>query len=151
MSFDPEFGPALAVAGLGAILDIRVRRLPNWLCALLALSAVGGLVALQGASALPSSLLHAAIVLIFGMALFKAGMIGAGDAKFYAAAAAGLPLAEALPFLGWTSVVGLALLLAMVAGRLLRPGEQESSILKGWSVPYGVAIAGGFGLTVAVS
>jgi prepilin peptidase CpaA len=151
MSFEPAIGPALAVAGLGAILDIRDRRLPNWLCALLALCAIGGLVVLQGVSAVPQSLLHAAIALLVGMLLFRAGMIGAGDAKFYSAAAAGLPLAKALPFLGWTSVVGLVLLLAMVAWRVVRPAERKGSLLNGWSVPYGVAIAGGFALTLAAA
>jgi prepilin peptidase CpaA len=151
MTFESALGPALIVAALGAFLDIRSRRLPNWLCALLALCAIGGLVAAHGPSALPSSLLHAAIALVAGMALFRAGMIGAGDAKFYTAAAAGLPLAKALPFLGWTSAVGFALLLAMVVSRFALPAAPKGSLLKGWSVPYGVAIAGGFALTLTVS
>ena len=148
MNFDPALGPALAVAGLGAVLDIRDRRLPNWLCAVLAMAAVGGLVAVQGLSALPSSLLHAAIALIGGMVLFKLRMIGAGDAKFYAAAAGGLPLGQALPFLGWTSVAGFALLLVMAVSRLIRPAKDERPAFKGWSVPYGVAIFGGFVFTL---
>jgi prepilin peptidase CpaA len=99
-------------------------------------------------SPLPWSLLHASIALVAGMALFKFGMIGAGDAKFYAAAAAGIPLDKALTFLGWTSAAGLALLFAMVLARLVRPGSRKLSSLRGWSVPYGVAIFGGFALTL---
>jgi prepilin peptidase CpaA len=151
MNFDPAFAPALVVAGIGAALDIRDRRLPNWLCAVLAISAAGGLVALEGAAALPSSLLHASIALIAGMILFKLRMVGAGDAKFYAAAAAGLPLGEALPFLGWTSAAGLVLLIVMAMGRLARPVSERDAVAKGWSVPYGVAIFGGLALALTVS
>lgn len=149
MSFDPVFGPALLVAGLGAALDIKDRRLPNWLCAFLALAAAGGLVASEGVPSLPWSLLHTAIALVAGMVLFKLGMIGAGDAKFYAAAAAAIPLDKALTYLGWTSAAGLALLVVMVLARLVRPGSRKLSNLRGWSVPYGVAIFGGFVLTLA--
>ena len=148
MNLDPAFGPALAAAGIGAVYDIKYRRLPNWLCAFLAIAAAGGLASFEGLKALPSSLLHASIALIAGMVLFKLRMVGAGDAKFYAAAAAGFPLAQALPFLGWTSVAGLAVLLVMMAGRLARPASRQGAVLGGWSVPYGVAIACGFALTL---
>lgn len=146
MSLAPFLWPALAIAGLGAVLDVKDRRLPNWLCGALAAASVGGLL-LSGQQALvPEALLHAAAALVVGLVLFRLGAIGGGDAKFYAAAACALPLPAALPFLGWTSVVGLFLLMGMVLGRLAFGPKSLS--LKGWSVPYGVAIAGGFALTL---
>ena len=141
MNLDPVFVPAAAVAAAGAVLDVRNKRLPNWLCGLLAVAAAGGLYFAEGTGALPGAALHGVAALIVGMILFRLGMVGGGDAKFYAAAALGLPLAFALPFLGWTSLAGLLLLMAMVVRRVFAGG---SASLKGWDVPYGVAIAAGF-------
>jgi prepilin peptidase CpaA len=135
------FAPAAVLAAAGAFLDIRTRRLPNWLCAGLAVLAAAGLALSQGSDALPSAGLHALIALVAGMLLFRAGMIGGGDAKFYAAAACGIPLSQALPLLGWTSAAGLVLWLAMLTARSI---AKRSLALKGWDLPYGVAIFAGF-------
>ncbi|MXP41611.1 peptidase A24 [Altererythrobacter soli] len=148
MSFAFALLPAAVLAAAGAYLDIRHRRLPNRLCAALAVAAAAGLALSAGAGALPWALLHAAIALVIGMLLFALGAIGGGDAKFYAAAALAIPaspVAGPLALLGWTSAAGLVLLITMAVGRRMlgRPG----SFLKGWEVPYGVAIAAGFLLT----
>ena len=148
---DAVLWPALAAAGLGAVLDAKDRRLPNWLCAILAVTAAAGFALAQGAGALPWALLHATIALIVGMALFRFRIIGGGDAKFYAAAACAIPLTEALYFLGWTSAAGMALLLVMAIGRRFLKSSQGTPILRGWEVPYGVAIFAGFALTLFVS
>lgn len=137
--------PAAAIAAAGAFLDIRDMRLPNWLCAALAVAAAAGLALSQGTAPLPGALLHAVIALLAGMLLFRLGAIGGGDAKFYAAAALAIPASPVtgpLALLGWTSAAGLVLLIAMATGRRMlgRPG----GLLKGWAVPYGVAIAAGF-------
>ncbi len=148
---DLAFAPALLLAGWGAFLDIRERRLPNWLCASLAVAAAGGLVFSEGVEPLPWALLHGLIALIVGMALFAAGMIGGGDAKFYAAAALSVPatsLPIALELLGWTSLAGLILLLIMMIWRRTRSAPESRSLFKGWEVPYGVAIAAGLWLTI---
>src|SRR5688572_23319606 len=149
MTPDLALWPVLAFAGVGAMLDIRERRLPNWLCAALAVAGTGGLAATAGPAAVPSALLHAALALIAGMAWFRLGAIGGGDAKFYAAAACALPLDKALPLLGWTSAAGLGLLLVMAVRRRIAgvsPGGIRS--LRGWEVPYGVAITLGLALTI---
>jgi prepilin peptidase CpaA len=151
MIIDMALWPALAAAGLGALLDAKDRLLPNWLCAVLAVVAAGGLVLAEGSGAFPSALLHASIALIVGMILFRFRIIGGGDAKFYAAAALAVPLGDALYFLGWTSAAGLVLLLGMVIGRRFLPSTRGGPVLRGWEVPYGVAIAAGFALTLAAS
>lgn len=138
--------PALALAAAGAITDIRSRRIPNLLCIALAVVGIATLALSAGVGALPWSLLIALVAVLTGMALFAAGMIGGGDAKFYAAAACGLPSQEWYHFLGWVSLSGLLLLFVMaisrrIAGKkVFKHGE--------WSVPYGVAIFAGFVLTV---
>lgn len=146
---DPAFWPALAAAGLGAFFDIKERRLPNWLCAVLVVAGIGGLAVAAGLAAVPWALLHGALALIAGMLLFRLGAIGGGDAKFYAAAACALPLEKALPLIGWTSAAGLGLLAVMlVRRRITGVSPKGASLLRGWEVPYGVAIAGGFLLTL---
>jgi Flp pilus assembly protein protease CpaA len=75
-------------------------------------------------------------------------MIGGGDAKFYAAAALGIPFSEALPMLFWTSIGGLGLLLALMVifafkRRIGGPRDKKGRVM----VPYGVAIFIGFVVT----
>src|SRR5690606_7702139 len=106
-----------AAAGLGAFLDLRDRRLPNWLCAVLAVAAAGGLAYSAGFETLAWAFLHAVLALAVGMVLFRFGAIGGGDAKFYAAAACAVPFGQALVLLGWTSVVGLGLIVVMLLMR----------------------------------
>jgi len=151
MTPDPALWPALAAAGLGAFLDLRDRRLPNWLCAVLAVAAAGGLAYSAGFETLAWAFLHAVLALAVGMVLFRFGAIGGGDAKFYAAAACAVPFGQALVLLGWTSVVGLGLIVVMLLMRAAKRGGKDALALRGWSVPYGVAIFGGFVLTTFVT
>jgi prepilin peptidase CpaA len=150
MTPDPALWPALAVAGIGALLDIKSRRLPNWLCAALAVAAAGGLEYSAGLEILGWAFVHAVLALAIGMVLFRLGVIGGGDAKFYSAAACAVPLNQALPLLGWTSVVGLGLIIVMLVVRAVKRGREDALVLRGWSVPYGVAIFGGFALVNSV-
>lgn len=145
MSLSAWYWLCLAIGAVGAVWDIGWRKLPNLLCLALAAAGLTAVWQVLGVAALPSSLAHAALALIAGMLLFRLGVIGGGDAKFYAAAACALPLGRALPFLGWTSVSGLALLLVMMATRL---AMKKPAAPKGWSVPYGVAIYGGLAITL---
>lgn len=142
-------GGLLALASLvllaiiGAYLDVRYRRLPNWLCLLVA---GGGLVATAtlGAPAWPwSGPVHGVVALIVGMLLFAGGLIGGGDAKFYAALALWFPLRDAPLLIGITSVAGLVVLLAWLAWR--RVGRVRGAALGSdfHKLPYGVAIASG--------
>lgn len=141
--------PLLACAVLGAAIDIKERRLPNWLCLVSAIVAVAHTAVTYGVDGLISALLHCALALVIGMGLFRIGFVGGGDAKFYAALAIAFPMAKALPFFGWTSVVGLVLVVAMIVVRALRSSVMghELAVFK-FTVPYGVAIGGGAVVTL---
>lgn len=134
------------LALLGAYLDTRYRRLPNWLClAVLLAGALSGL-ALHDAGWMAMSLLHAAIALLVGMVLFALRAIGGGDAKYYAAFAAWFPLKFAVPLFVATSLAGLPLAVVWIVFRRLRPrpaiGAPEA-VNDFAMMPYGVAIAAG--------
>lgn len=148
MTIEPVYTFPLAIGAVGAFIDLRERRLPNAACLILALASLTALAATEGTAQLGWGLLHALAALLGGMALFRAGMIGGGDAKFYAAAACGLPLERGLALLGWTSLAGFALLVVLTLVR--RAAGKRVSEMRGYSVPYGVAIFLGFGLSVAL-
>ncbi len=136
---------ALLVAATGAIWDMRSRRIPNALCAVLAVATLTSLILSHGLEMAGWGFLHGLIALVAGMLLFRLGMIGGGDAKFYAAAALGVPLNEALSMLFWTSIGGAGLLLALVVifafkRRISGPRDKQGRVM----VPYGVAIFIGF-------
>ena len=81
-----------AIAVTGSYLDLRTRRLPNWLCLAGLVAGLAFGLAVGGWPAAAIALLHALIALIVGAGLFALGGIGGGDAKFYAALAAWFPL-----------------------------------------------------------
>ena len=136
----------LAVIGLyGAWLDIRFRRLPNWLCLAALAAGLGFSLVAGGWAAGGWALLHAVVALAIGAGMFALGGIGGGDAKFYAGMAAWFPLQAGLGLLVSVSLTGLILLVVWMAirGRLLRarPNLPKDSEFR--KLPYGVAIAGG--------
>ncbi|HEX5078628.1 MAG TPA: prepilin peptidase [Geminicoccaceae bacterium] len=75
----------VALLGLAALIDLRERRIPNWL--------TGGVAALYPAYVLvsptpvawPGSLALAAAVFLFGLVMFARQLIGGGDVKLIAA------------------------------------------------------------------
>lgn len=140
-------GLCTTLSVVGASLDITTRRIPNWLCLVLAVSSAALAFNTGGIEQLTVTALHGVIALLIGMALFAAGWIGGGDAKFYAACALAIPLHAALAMLGWISIAGLGLLLVMVIARRTRSGAasvKKEQIM----VPYGVAITIGFLATI---
>ncbi len=133
----------LAIAG--GYLDVRYRRLPNWLCLLALLAGLGlGFVA-GGAAWAGSSALHAALALLVGMILFSIGAIGGGDAKYYAAFAAWLPFKFAPLLIGAVSLAGLALLVVWLPIRKKVGNSAANDPARGEfkKVPYGLAISVG--------
>jgi prepilin peptidase CpaA len=160
MSSSP--GSVLWLALLSAMLlaacawDLRVRRIPNAL--VLGVLAAGVVRALcDGPLGLGAALLGAVVGLLVWLPPYALGVLGAGDVKLFAAAAAWIgPAAvpEAAIAVGAAGgVLGLAWLVAR-AGRSLRQGAAAPALLLAARVggeaptgvsriPYGVAIAAG--------
>jgi len=133
-----------AIAAVGAYLDARYRRLPNWLCGLALVAGIGLELATGGWPEVQSSLVHALLALVVGIGLFALGGIGAGDAKFYAALATWFPLREAPLLIVAVALSGLALLLAWVAIRLPAARRQRVAGNDAFAkLPYGLAISAG--------
>lgn len=129
---------------LAAWLDLTQRRIPNWLCGLIALMGlvVAGIVG--GFGALGSHALHMVLALLGGMGLFALGGFGGGDAKLYAGVAAWFGLGEALLLLLCVALGGLVLLIAWFGYRRARGlpvRRNRAGPFDG--LPYGIAIAGG--------
>lgn len=133
------------IAVTGAWLDVRFRRLPNWLCAIGLATGLASGFAMEGGSWAGMSALHALVALVIGMGVFAMGAVGGGDAKYYAALAAWFPLGKAALLLGAVSVAGLLLLVAWLPLRRRvassnRVSAQDDAFRK---LPYGVAISAG--------
>ena len=143
-----------AVVALGSWIDVRRRRIPNWLCAAnVALGLVYTGVAYEGPgagwSALGLAAVHVIAALAVTMGLYAAGAIGAGDAKFYSSMAAWMPITGGLALLVSVAASGLGLLAIFFAlrfpGRAHRDRARKTDFDK---LPFGVAI--GLGGLVAV-
>ncbi len=138
----------VAVAGW---TDIRQRRIRNWTSAA---TLAAGLVAVfltAGAVALGWAAAHFVVALVVGMALTALGVVGAGDAKFYAGLAAWLPIQAGLYLLVSVALAGLVLLalfLVMRRGRIRKKDQAVSDFDK---LPYGVAIGVGGLIAVALA
>ncbi len=126
---------------VGAISDIRDRRLPNWLSLALLLLGLAHAFYLGGLSASGWHFAHAAVAMVIGAAIFAAGIMGGGDAKFYAGLASYFPLSSGLNLLLWVSVAGIVSILSwMILRRILPIKKPEKGTLHA-KFPYGVAIA----------
>lgn len=127
----------------GAWLDFTRRKLPNILCLLVALAGIAATTLLAGPGALGSSAIHMIIALAIGILLFRLGMIGGGDAKFYAATALWFGLPEALRLLLSVAITGFILLVLFIIFRNIMKNSKESGKSKGdfVKVPFGIAIA----------
>lgn len=142
-----ELGALGALAALGMVaarLDMVERRLPNWLAAITLLAGLVTMLVMGGPQLATSALLHAALALIGGMLFFAAGMIGGGDAKFYAAVASWFALRDGLYLLVSVTLGGLVLLVLWALLWHRRRGasgngaDRDDPFAK---LPYGVAIA----------
>lgn len=130
------------LAGTGAYLDWRYRRLPNALCLATFAGGIGFAFLLHDLSWVATATLHAVLALLVGMALFSRGWVGGGDAKFYAALAAWFPLSA-----GWLLILSVALagfLLLLIWYPLRRrfaPGTGGGAVQPDFlKLPYGAAI-----------
>lgn len=148
------FVPAAALALLcltAAWYDLRLRRIPNWLCLLTALAGLAyAAMPLTAGAPWWSFLLHGVVALIVGMVLFAIRWVGGGDAKFYAALACWFPFSRAPLLLIAVALSGLVLLIVWFTVRRLQGkkfrGTANDDAAK---LPYGIAIALGAMLAFA--
>jgi prepilin peptidase CpaA len=164
-------GILLGVVLIAAAIDLRTRRIPNWLTFT---SIALGLV-LQFVAAGPQGLLFGFLGVLVGGGLFflpfLLGGMGAGDLKLMAAAGAFLGPKGALWAVLCTGIAGgvLALLWSLLHGRLTRALGRTGELIgamadprrrnaqgglptlekhEKWTIPYGVAIAFGVALSL---
>ena len=145
----PELG-RWVIAGLltlalawAAISDIRTRMIPNW-TVLVVIGLFVPWAMLQWGSWDLLALTAGATALAIGIALYALGVVGAGDAKLFAAVAL---------FAGWGHLLALGLATALVGGVIAiislaaRPRRALLMVTLrgkgdfGRGIPYGVAIA----------
>ena len=145
----PQFLISFAVLATACLtaawLDVRFRRIPNLLCASTAIAGIIAAALLSSETGeLASHALHMLIALIGGMILFRFGIFGGGDAKFYAAAAAWFALGKGVLLLVDVALCGLVLLIVWftyrrVMGYPIR--RSGGAVFDG--LPYGLAIGTG--------
>ena len=129
--------------------DLRLRRIPNWLCLLTAVTGLAYAAMAQTVD-IPwwTFLLHGVVALLVGMGLFAIRWVGGGDAKFYAALACWFPFGRAPLLLVAVCVSGLLLLIVWFTARRVQGkkfrGTANDDTAK---LPYGIAIALGAMLT----
>lgn len=138
-------GAALTLsAALGSWLDLTRRRLPNWLCLATALG--GGLFSTlaHGPAGLGSAVLHCLVALLIGIGLFRIGLVGGGDGKYYAGMAMWFGLPDAARLLLSVSLAGLAMFLVwFIVRRILGRKVERRPTRDSDKFPYGIAIAAG--------
>ena len=125
--------------------DMRSMRIPNHSVIALALVfVVVGLIALPLAD-YPWRLLQLVIVLLLGMVMNAAGLIGAGDAKFAAAAA---PFIQAGDLRLLIVILAANILAAFVTHRIAKHTPIRKLVPdweswhRGWDFPMGLALGG---------
>ena len=153
MATSAAFAAILLVAAIG---DFRTRRIPNSLVLGLAFGAAAHYAAAgPGAKSVALSLLTAFGVLAGGALLFRAGSIGAGDAKLAAAVALWLDPRGTGLFLLHTSLLGAVsaiLYLAFSRRSGAAGGEPGSSCeVNSRKIPYAPAISAGALMTFATT
>ena len=126
--------PLVALLAWAAATDVRMRRIPNWICFALALSglacAAGGWIGLP----LKQALIGAGAGLVIGTIFMALGAWGAGDAKLFAAIGAWAGPLQLLVVFAIAGIVSLvmAVVVSMARGRLgplLREGLLLGSAL----------------------
>jgi prepilin peptidase CpaA len=160
-----------ALVSLAAVLDIRTRRIPNWLTLPSLLVAVTAHALSGGLHAMYFSLLAAMLAGGTFLIFFLAGGMGGGDVKLMAAVAAAIGFPNTGALLVLTSICGglMAVFVALHNGRLKSTIVNAVSIAghhchsglephpelhlmnpRTLRLPYGVAIAMGALLTMSL-
>ena len=139
------------VVAIGSWTDLRLRKIPNWLCLINLALGMAWMFYTSGWTGVGTAALHVVGALTVGMVLTAMGVLGAGDAKFYASMAAWLPPGRALWLLVSVALAGLVLLLGFMFWRLTRQSKAHRDDNADFAkLPYGLAIGAGGLLAVAL-
>lgn len=151
----------VAACGIAAYTDVSTRRVPNVLVAALAVLGVG-LHAPEGVGAVLIAIAVLALVVLLGTWVHALGLVGGGDIKLFAAAAATISTSDIVPFLLYTTVAGGLVAVAyslahrrlgatltnvreMAASMAIGASPNVSSATPG-TMPYALAIFAGAAL-----
>jgi prepilin peptidase CpaA len=150
----------LVIAGVS---DLRSRRIPNSLVAVLALLGIGYSAAALGSRAgAVSAFAGAGIGLAVWLPFYALHMVGAGDVKFFAAGSVWLGPRFALYAAALSAILGGVLALIMVLRWRMRPGRVDERVARGDAaedspgrggaqlpernaLPYGIAMSAALG------
>jgi prepilin peptidase CpaA len=152
------FALVLLAAAVAAYTDLKQRRIPNGLVFALLLCGLATQ-SIQGWTHIAIALAIFIAVLLLGAPLFTMRIMGGGDVKFMAAAAATLGWPDAVTFLLYTLVAGgvLGVAYSIARGRLrstlagvgalafpmLTGARPAASPLRSATMPYALAIFAG--------
>ena len=141
---------AVAAALLAAIVDVRSRRIPNWLTAGLVLAGIALNVWRNGADGLLTALTGLVLGLAVLLPFYAMRVMGAGDVKLLAGLGAVLGAHVLVSVAVYGALAGgvISAVLLLRAGRLLNVLNEVFVLHRpptrgGHTAPYGVAIASG--------
>jgi prepilin peptidase CpaA len=124
----------LALLALAALLDVRERRIPNWLTGALAALYPFYVLASPMPVAWLGALAVAATVFVFGFVLFARQLIGGGDVKLLAAMSLWTGLEHLVLFALVTSLAGGALALGSLWYQRWRGVIDAHMAALGWNL-----------------
>jgi prepilin peptidase CpaA len=145
----------VAIVSLAALLDVRSRRIPNWLTLTAFIGGVAAQVLRAGPNGVVDALGGAALGLCLLLPFYAIRAIGAGDVKLLAAMGAWLGPQTLVSVAIYGALVGGAISIVLLVRRrtlartfgdmLINPLRLRRS---GATAPYGVAIASGVYLSM---
>lgn len=123
--------PLLAALIVAAVIDLRARRIPNWLTATLAIGGLAAAVTWQGALVnWWQAALGAVVGLLVNWPLFALRIRGGGDVKLFAAVGTWVgPVSIIVVFVLATLVAMVVAIAQAVAHRRLRPVMRSTAEL----------------------
>jgi prepilin peptidase CpaA len=109
--------PMLALLICAAVIDLRERRIPNWLTLLLAWSGLVQSLLPTGSITLSAAVLGMLIGLALPLALFVMGALGGGDVKLLAGLGAWLGAIGVIKVFAIAAIIGMVMVVVQSARR----------------------------------